>query len=289
MNKISFIILHYMAIEDTIECVESILKFSYSDKYELSIIIVDNASPDDSYGVLKEKYENNEYIILIKNEKNLGFAKGNNIGYQFAKNNLKSDYIILINNDTYIKQMDFCEKLILDYQNTKFDIAGPNIISLKSDNVNQNPMKYEPMTIERINKIIFRYKVQRIACYFNCDKFVNKIRRKHKNEKESNEKKDYKLHGSCLIFSKNYIDKYDGLYPNTFMYAEEDILKYISIRDNLKMIFLDNLTIYHKEDASTDVVFNKAKKKRLFYYRWSIDSLMKLKKLMISDKGKENT
>ena len=284
MNKISFVILHYMAINDTIECVESILKLQ-SAKYQLSIIIVDNASPDNSYNQLKEKYENIDNIYIIHNEKNLGFAKGNNVGYKYAKEIIKSNFILLINNDTYIKQPDFCEKLVLDYEKNKFDIAGPNIISLKSNSVNQNPMPYEPMTIERINKIIFRYKVQKIACYFNCDKFVNKIRRKPKNK--TKEIKDFKLHGSCLIFSKDYISRYDGLYPNTFMYVEEDILKYISIRDNLKMEFLNNITIYHKEDASTDIVFKKEKKKRLFYYKWSIDSLNKLKELMINNNGKE--
>ena len=83
-----------------------------------------------------------------------------------------------------------------------------------------------------------------------------------------------------MIFSKDYISKYDGLYSETFMYGEEDILKWISIRDNLKMLYLKDISIYHKEDVSTDKVFGNERKKRLFYYKWNIDSLEKLKELM---------
>lgn len=99
-------------------------------------------------------------------------------------------------------------------------------------------------------------------------------------KEKKNISKDFKLHGSCLIFSKDYISRYDGLYSKTFMYGEEDILKWISIRDNLKMAYLKDIFIYHKEDVSTDKVFSNEKKKRLFYYKWNIDSLEKLKELM---------
>ena len=72
-----YVILHYLTAEDTINCVESILK----QNEECKIIIVDNASNNGSIEQIEERYKKNTSIIIIKNEKNLGFADGNNICY----------------------------------------------------------------------------------------------------------------------------------------------------------------------------------------------------------------
>ena len=50
-------------------------------------------------------------LIMIKNEKNYGFAKGNNIGMKFALNTLNPEYILLLNNDTAVEP-DFLTKKI---------------------------------------------------------------------------------------------------------------------------------------------------------------------------------
>lgn len=105
MPKIIFVILHYLTYEDTIECVESITNNINYKNYE--IIIVDNASKNGSYEAIEDKFRYSEKIYIIKSNKNLGFAKGNNIGYKFAKNNLNADFIITINNDTIITERLF--------------------------------------------------------------------------------------------------------------------------------------------------------------------------------------
>ena len=55
---------------------------------------------------------------------------------------------------------------------------------------------------------------------------------------------------------------------------EEDILLRRVLRNNLKMIFSDNLSLYHKEDSATDAVFKKDIKKRKFIYKESVKSLI---------------
>ena len=83
MYTFSFVILHYISITDTIECIESILKNINYLKYY--IIVVDNGSKNNSGNILKEKYKNNSNVKVILNENNLGFARGNNVGYKLAK------------------------------------------------------------------------------------------------------------------------------------------------------------------------------------------------------------
>lgn len=276
--KIVFVILHYMAVEDTQECIESILNNVDAQNIDIKLIIVDNASPDNSYKVLTDKYSNMRNIYFIHSDENLGFAKGNNLGFEYAKKQFNPDFVIMINNDTIIEQRDFCKLIISKYDSEKFAIAGPNIISLKGS-INQNPISYKKPTLKDITNRVLKYKILKLSCIFNMDKVIHKLNKLLIKEKKTISK-DFKLHGSCLIFSKDYISRYDGLYSKTFMYGEEDILKWISIRDNLKMAYLKDIFIYHKEDVSTDKVFSNEKKKRLFYYKWNIDSLEKLKELM---------
>jgi GT2 family glycosyltransferase len=112
--KIAYVILHYVTAKDTIECIKSIENLQTD--YETSIVVVDNASGNDSLEEVKEITSNYNNITYIKNEKNLGFAKGNNVGFRYAKYELNADFIILLNNDTVIEQPDFSEKIVQKYE-----------------------------------------------------------------------------------------------------------------------------------------------------------------------------
>jgi len=75
-------------------------------------------------------------LILIKNNKNYGFAEGNNIGIRYALKTLKSQYILLLNNDTvvekhFLKEMvetgEFDDKIAVIGSKTYFyDFNGKN-------------------------------------------------------------------------------------------------------------------------------------------------------------------
>ena len=60
---------------------------------DFETIIVDNASSDSSVALIEGGYPE---VILVRNDRNDGFAKGNNIGYLHARGR----YILLLNNDT---------------------------------------------------------------------------------------------------------------------------------------------------------------------------------------------
>ena len=73
-NDLVFIILNHNNYQLTINAVQSILS---CDNYA-NIIIADNASTNDAWNILNKKYSNNNNIVLIRNEKNEGYARGNN-------------------------------------------------------------------------------------------------------------------------------------------------------------------------------------------------------------------
>lgn len=106
MDELVYIVIvNYNGYEDTLECVDSIDKITYSN---YRIIIVDNGSTNNSYQILKDKCSSD--IILISSDQNLGFAGGNNIGIRRALE-LGAEYVLLLNNDTVVEK-DFLEPLV---------------------------------------------------------------------------------------------------------------------------------------------------------------------------------
>lgn len=66
-------------------------------------------------------------LILIKNEKNLGFAEGNNVGIRFAMRKIKPDYILLLNNDTVVDKQFLVKLVETAESDSKIAAVGPNI------------------------------------------------------------------------------------------------------------------------------------------------------------------
>lgn len=280
IKNVYFLILHYQTIEDTKECINSILS---NIKYEYyNIIVVDNGSPNGTGKKLAELYKNNSKIKIIISENNLGFARGNNLGFKYIKNNFNADFIVMINNDTIMQDQDFIKKIIEEYEREPYHILGPKIISLVNKK-NQNPMPVTQKNIKEVKRSIFRLRILLLSNYLRLEGFLREIYetliKKVEND-DLNQENDYMLHGSCLVFSKDYIKKYDGLYDRTFLYSEESILYFISKRDNLKMRYFENAFIYHKEDSATNSVLKEESQKRRFIYKHSLNSLKELYKLM---------
>lgn len=112
--KIYISILNYNSYQETIECLQSVLKLEYEN---FSIVLVDNASCDGSVKEIthfleknKLKYDfmdartlqlSNKNIIFIRSDENRGYAAGNNIALRFAT--LQGyDYFWILNNDTIV-------------------------------------------------------------------------------------------------------------------------------------------------------------------------------------------
>ncbi len=96
MCSISILIPSFNTKKATTKCIESCLNDESSAERE--IIIVDNASNDGTFELLKKKYKEYKNVILIKNDKNLGFSKAVNQGFERSS----GKYKYLLNSDTAI-------------------------------------------------------------------------------------------------------------------------------------------------------------------------------------------
>ena len=109
----AFVVLHYGDATVTMEAIESIRSLD-RDGRNVSVIVVDNASPNGTGEQVKKQIDFLPDFYYIHNEENLGFARGNNVGFKYAKNELKADFIILMNNDAVIESGDFFALVVVN-------------------------------------------------------------------------------------------------------------------------------------------------------------------------------
>lgn len=277
---ISFVILHYKNIKDTIECLDSIKNIKTTKK--ISIIVVDNNTLSDTDENRIKKYTTD----IIKLDDNLGFAKANNIGSKYAIEKYKPDFICVINNDTIIEQSKFIDEIYECYNKTNFDVMGPKIITNGGESVNPFPaynsleiinekIKYTKKLIKIYNNVLLR---NLLVIYMKIKKIFKKPIHLT-NGKESS--LNVSLHGCAVIFSKKYYQKFsDVFYNGTFLYHEEEFLEYRRKKNNLLFYYDSNLEIFHKESASLNDKFkNNNYQKLIFRNKEILKSLELLKRV----------
>lgn len=119
MKKIAIILVNWNNYSDTIECVKSLRKISYTN---YKIVVVDNGSKNDSVKHLSKLKD----IVLIESNENLGFTGGCNLGIKYIAKE-EFSYVLLLNNDTIVKS-DFLQHLVnFSEENQNVGIVGPLI------------------------------------------------------------------------------------------------------------------------------------------------------------------
>lgn len=91
--RVTCIVLNWNGWQDTIECLNALKECTYPN---LTVIVVDNGSTDDSVSRIRAAHPN---VPALESQKNLGFAGGNNVGIRYALAQ-RADFIWLLNNDT---------------------------------------------------------------------------------------------------------------------------------------------------------------------------------------------
>ena len=100
MNKspsVLIVVLNWMKYEDTINCVISLQQLEYSN---FTIFVVDNASENESFQVLKEEFPTE---IVVQSNENNGYAAGNKIGSDYALAH-GFDLVWILNNDCVVRK-----------------------------------------------------------------------------------------------------------------------------------------------------------------------------------------
>jgi len=273
-NNISYIVLHYQTVEDTLKCIDSI-KVNNDNAF---IVIVDNASPNGSGKQLSQIFLNDSKVKVILNETNVGFSIGNNIGCKYAIKHFNPNFLCVLNNDVFIRDTGFESKVLNSYNKSEFDIMGMVVISMSTDK-NQSPIKI-PANVEEI-----KAQIEKIEKYLQNNNSPIKYfftRLSYKIFKKGAMSATMPL-GAILIFSKKYFGKYQNVFPEyTSFYYEETLLYYRKIKDNLIVYFDNDISVDHKDGSATKASAKEGERIKIGLKR-GLDALYKVLKVFEED------
>lgn len=224
-DRVSIIILNWNGWKDTIECLESLYKIDYQN-YE--VIVVDNGSANESLKKIRawaKKKLTNKKLLIIENDKNYGFAEGNNIAIREILKEKKSDYILFLNNDTVVKK-DFLTKSVDLMKDHKVGVVGSN-----------NRYYYNPEKSWYMGGKFYYY----LGGFIKQTGFF---------EPKKPMDVDYAC-GSSMLIRTDLLRKYKLFFNNKyFCYFEDTDLCFKIRKKGYRVLYQPKSIIYHKVGAS---------------------------------------
>jgi GT2 family glycosyltransferase len=226
---VSVIIVNYNTLILLCDAIESILSNTESLNYE--IIVVDNASNDNSENIIAEKY--GEKVLYIPLSENVGFGRANNEGIKASKGR----NIFLLNPDTVL--LNNAVKILSDYldENPETGIAGGNLFD-----VNKAPAYsyrfFFPSLFWEINDMFLAYPEKLIfgknACFNSSSQPLVVAY----------------ITGADMMISRKAFDKAGRFDPDFFLYFEESDLAFRVRKSGFLIKSVPQAEIIHLEGNS---------------------------------------
>jgi len=243
--ELSIIILNYNTKDLTIECINAIVE-QYKqelEKEQFEIVLVDNASSDDSLEAIKKLKING--LKLVESKENLGFSKGCNLGAKSSN----GEYLLFLNSDTEIKDQGFIKMLDYIKKNENVGILGG---ALKNENGTSQSSAGKFYNL--FNLFLMLIGFERLGFLRESPKVIKQV--------------DW-VSGACLMIKRKLFEKIGGFENELFMYGEDMELCYRAKRKKFSTYFYPELTLFHKERGSSNRTFAIVHiyKAILFFYK----------------------
>ena len=239
--KLSVVILNYNVRHFLELCLQSVM--SAVKDIDSEIIVVDNKSSDDSCAMVKVLFPN---VKLIKNQENLGFSKGNNIGAQIAR----GKYICILNPDTIVPEDAFIK--LLDFADSKdnLGVLGCQFIDGTGRFLPESKRNV-PTPLIALKKVFGTG--SRYYSHLSADA-IGKV--------------DV-LAGAFMLMKSSVYKSVDGFDEDFFMYGEDIDLSYRVLKKGFTNWYYGKMSIIHFKGESTikDEIYAKRfyGAMRLFY------------------------
>ena len=247
--RTGFIMINYNDYENIKKMLDMIQNYSILDK----IVIVDNASTDDSFQKLKQIQ--NEKIIVLSNTHNGGYGSGINVGAKYLNQIYSNCNIIISNTDIVIEKEEDIKNLLGSFNETTA-VVGPIIKEHTGYNCGWKiPSPWQDILLS----LPYLYK-----------SFSKKI--KYSKKEIQGVKEVEAVSGSFFAINGKDLEKVNYFDENVFLYYEENILakklqkigKKIKINGNVEVFHNHSVTI---DKAHTSVQKYKNLKRSQFYFQ----------------------
>ena len=244
MDKIGIVTITYNSEKVLVPFIDCIIKQTYSN---FNLYVVDNNSSDNTCDLLSEIKD--DRVVLIKNQKNLGVAKGNNQGILKSIDD-NCDQILLINNDVEFESK-LLEKLILAQEKSNSSLVSPKI------NYFSSKIKFGMLEVGLIKR-----------GFLPIHRGMGEI---DNSQYDKVEQVEYSPTCCCLITKKVFEDV--GLMDEDyFVYFDDTDFSYRVLNDGRhKMIYYPFVKFYHKVGSLTNS-FDKKQYRGDFFIKQNISN-----------------
>ena len=219
--KLVIITINYNSAANSIKLLES-LKNQTSNNFE--IIVVDNNSDDVEKLMDYQTSETN--IIYIKNDRNLGYSGGNNVGIKKALEN-GADWVLLLNNDTWVES-SFIEHLKANLGDKEGLPVQTGIVGLAIDEGSRSVLAGQ---IEWPKPTLLHLTTLKVVRSKSVDNLY--------------------VIGGAMAIHKDVFENIGFLDENYFLYFEDADLSQRAKKSKFSVKFQPFSTIWHKNAAST--------------------------------------
>ena len=206
------IVVSYNGSETICDCLDSLLNSGYTVK----IIVVDNASTDDTPSLVQNYFD----LTYFSLEQNIGFGQANNIGIKYALEH-GADFVFLLNQDAIIRP-DTLEVLV-------------NYAAAHQDFGILSPLHLDGEGVEIDSKVVMYLTKDRVD--FLSDLYLGRMKEVY----EVNF-----INAAAWLISKECIKRVGGFDDLFFMYGEDDDYCHRAHMHGFKVGVLPSSTILHK-------------------------------------------
>lgn len=232
MKELVIIVLNYNDFEETVGCVDNLLKIGIKE----NIIVVDNKSSNNSFEFLKEKYEKIPNITVIESDKNGGYSYGNNFGIKYAIKMFKDvEFFGIMNPDVRISYSKLLINLVEKLKKNE-DIAAMSPVMILNGYLNYDGMCWDLPDEKTIysDHILFLKNRKRQQKIKIDDDFISRVQ---------------VIPGSFFIIKRKALEEIGLLDEKVFLYNEENILsqKLLKIGKKVALSINDYYEHNHKK------------------------------------------
>lgn len=240
--KNCFIIVNYNDYKTTYNLIKNIENYDIIDE----IVIVDNASSDNSYEQLL-RLKNNK-ITILKNESNKGYGSGINLGSRYLIDKYKKCNIIISNPDIVISNEDVIVDLI---KTLSLDVSV--VAPIIKEHVGYSRGWKQPTPwIDILSNVVCLHKKIKDKYLLYKDEYYN----------EPIVEVDI-VSGCFFLIRSDVLKKINFFDENVFLYYEENILCSKLHNNNLKTVINTSIEVFHNHSITIDKNINKINKYKI--------------------------
>jgi GT2 family glycosyltransferase len=215
--------------------------FAFNKKCRFEVIVIDNASNDETELLLRQNFPQ---VKAIFSRNNLGFPAANNIGFRMAA----GKYIFMLNPDTEFISPLVDELFSFMEEHTEVILAAPKL--LNSDKSHQISAWRFPNLLSASLDLLHLNFLNKSHFYFDKNPEFNSF------EAES-------LSGAALFFRKNSLEKLAGL-DETMFWIEDVEFCYRMQLEGYKKMYLHQLNLIHHSGQSAKKNYNISVSNQIF-------------------------